>query len=202
MACAQKNHLLLVENRTFGGRKGINLLVHACRSILSIFLSFLSNSSFLVFSFSFSVFAYFVVIPSPRLLLLIIPLLCTASVLYIMPTMIGFYHFSLQLLLFGLGVLIDHYWFVYASCVTPRYQTKKTILFVCLPWHPYLLQCGYSLSLSIPHGMHLVVLTHPYFFWEICHPSKTFPPKEPEQESQNRFSPFPTAKPCLLTSDP
>ena len=132
MACAQKNHLLLVENRTFGGRKGINLLVHACRSILSIFLSFLSNSSFLVFSFSFSVFAYFVVIPSPRLLLLVLPLLCTASVLYIMPTMIGFYHFSLQLLLFGLGVLIDHYWFVCASCVTPRYQTKKTILFVCL----------------------------------------------------------------------
>ena len=39
-----------------------------------------------------------------------------------------------------------------------------------------------SLSLSIPHGMHLVVPNHPYFLWVACHLSRTFPPKEPEQE--------------------
>ena len=51
-----------------------------------------------------------------------------------------------------------------------------------------------SLSLPIPHSM--------CFLWVVCHPSKTFPPKEPEQEPHNRFSPFPTARPCPLTSDP
>ena len=91
MACAQKNPLLLAENRTFRGREGINLLVYACRSMLSIFLSFLSNSSFLFFLFSFSVFAYFVVILPLRLLLLS-PLLSPVhdKGLYIMPTVTGF----------------------------------------------------------------------------------------------------------------
>ena len=59
------------------------------------------------------------------------------------------------------------------------------------------------LSLSIPHGMHLVVPTHPYFFWVACHPSRTFPPKEPEQKPQNRLFSFPHCQimPFLL-SDP
>lgn len=50
--------------------------------------------------------------------------------------------------------------------------------------------------------MHLVVLTHPFFFWVVCHPSRTFLPKKPEQEPQNRFFPLITTKPCPLTSDP
>ena len=58
------------------------------------------------------------------------------------------------------------------------------------------------LSLSIPHGIHLVIPTHPNFFWAVCHPNRTFPPKEPEQEPQNRFSPLPIARPCPLTSNP
>ena len=37
-----------------------------------------------------------------------------------------------------------------------------------------------SLSLPIPHGMHLVVATHPCFLWVVCYLSRTFPPKEPE----------------------
>ena len=51
--------------------------------------------------------------------------------------------------------------------------------------------------------MHLVVPTHPYFFWVTCHPSRTFPPKEPEQEPQDRFfsSPHRQTMPSL-TSDP
>ena len=61
--------------------------------------------------------------------------------------------------------------------------------FVCLLTMAFLpvTVCVLSLSLSIPHCMHLVVQTHPYFFWVACHPSRTFPPKEPEKEHQNRF---------------
>ena len=58
-----------------------------------------------------------------------------------------------------------------------------------------------ALSLPIPYGIHLVVPTHSYFFWVICHLSRTFFPKELEQEPQNRFSPIPTARPYPLTSD-
>jgi len=82
------------------------------------------------------------------------------------------------------------------GCVTSHYLTKKAILFVCLSWPFYLLRCGCSLSIS--HGMHLVVPTHPYFFWVVCHPNRTFPPKRPEQEPQNRFSPLPSATHALL----
>ena len=59
--------------------------------------------------------------------------------------------------------------------------------------------------LPIPHGMYLVVPTHLYFFWVVCHPSRTFLPKELEWEPQNRFFPLPTTRPCPflpLTHDP
>ena len=59
-----------------------------------------------------------------------------------------------------------------------------------------------ALSPFVPYDMHLVVPTHPYFFWVVCHPNRIFPPKELEQEPQNRFSHLPTAKPYSLTSDP
>ena len=50
-------------------------------------------------------------------------------------------------------------------------------MFVCLPWHSYLLWCGCFLYLPILYGMHLVVPTHPYFFLVVCHPNRTFPQK-------------------------
>ena len=59
-----------------------------------------------------------------------------------------------------------------------------------------------SLSLSLLHGMHIVVPTHPYFFWTVCHLSRTFSLKKPKQEPQNSFSPLPIARPYPLTSDP
>ena len=87
-----------------------------------------------------------------------------------------------------------------AGCATPYHQTKKAILFICLSWHSYLLRCGYSLSLHpswhAPSGSN-----SSFFFWTVCHPNKTFPPKEPKQEPQNRFSPLPTARSYPLTSD-
>ena len=60
-------------------------------------------------------------------------------------------------------------------------------------------------SLPIPHGMHLVVPTYHYFFWAVYHLSRTFPPKEPKWEPQNRLSSLPTARPYSLlpsTYDP
>ena len=78
-------------------------------------------------------------------------------------------------------------------------QRRLFCLFACCGFF-YPLQCVYSLS--IPHGMYLVVPTHPYFFWVACHPSRIFPLKEHEQEPQNRFFFFfPTARPCPLTHD-
>ena len=91
-----------------------------------------------------------------------------------------------------------------AGCAAPLCHTKNAILFVCLLWLFLLvIVCVLSLSLSFPHGMHLVVPTHLYFFWVACHPSRIFPSKELEQEPRNKFfSPLPTARPCPLTHDP
>ena len=63
---------------------------------------------------------------------------------FIVPVVIGFYYFGPQQPLSGLGVLANHYWFV---CVPlPIARQRKTILFVCLPWHPLLLWYGCLLS--------------------------------------------------------
>ena len=86
-------------------------------------------------------------------------------------------------------------------CATLHHQTKRIILFVSLSWHPFLLWCGCLISSypswHAPSGSNSALL-----IWAVCHPSRTLPPKEPWQKPQNRFSPFPTTKPCLLTSDP
>ena len=56
---------------------------------------------------------------------------------FIVPVVTGFYYFGPQQPLSGLSVLADHHWSVYVSL--PIARQKKTILFVCLPWHPFLL---------------------------------------------------------------
>ena len=66
-------------------------------------------------------------------------------------------------------------------------QRRLFYLFACRGFSTRYNVC--ALSLSIPHGMHLVVLTHLYFFQVACHPNRIFPPKEPKQEHQNRFFP-------------
>ena len=97
-----------------------------------------------------------------------------------------------------MGVLADHLLVVNGSATTTYLYwlcrsplPDKEGYFFCLLAVAFLpvTMCvlSLSLSLSIPHGMHLVVPTHPYFFWVVCHPNRTFPPKEPEQEPQNRF---------------
>ena len=60
-------------------------------------------------------------------------------------------------------------------------------------------------SLTIPHGMYLVVPIHHSLFWVVCHSSKTFSPKEFEREPQNRLFSLPTIRPyplLPLTHDP
>ena len=62
-----------------------------------------------------------------------------------------------------------------------------------------------SFLTTIPYGMHLVVPTHHFLFWVVCHPSKTFPPKKFEREPQNKLPLLPTVRPypyLPLTHDP
>jgi len=84
--------------------------------------------------------------------------------------------------------------------------TRKRRLFCFFVCHGIPTYYGVgALSIPISHGIHLVISTHFYFFWTVCHPNKTFPSKKPEQEPQNRFSPLPTTRPCPLlplTHDP
>ena len=62
-----------------------------------------------------------------------------------MSAVIGFYYFGPQQPLSSLSVLANYHWSV---CVPlPIAKQKKTILFVCLPWHPSLLWFGFLLSL-------------------------------------------------------
>ena len=79
----------------------------------------------------------------------------------------------------------------FSVLVVPLLPPNKVDYFVCLSAVTPLPVTVWVVSLSIPHGMHLVVPTYPYFFWAVCHPSRTFPPIEPEQESHNRFFPSP-----------
>ena len=107
----------------------------------------------------------------------------------------------------SLGVLADH--LLVCQSLSHHHlhvlavPLDKESYFVCLFAMTFLsaMMWVLSFSLPIPHGMHLVVPTHSYLFgWYVIQVGH-FPLKEPEQELQNRFSPFPTARPCLLTSN-
>ena len=126
-------------------------------------------------------------------------LMCTTRTLYILPIMIGFLPFQpLTTFIWFRVFLPTTHWFV--SCPpTTTYLCQlchsplpdKEDCFVCLLTMAFLSTAMWVFSLAIPHGMHLVVPTHPSFFWVVCHPSRTSPPKESEQESQNKLSLLP-----------
>ena len=109
-----------------------------------------------------------------------------------------------------MGVLADHLLVVSCSATTTylcwlcrSLLPDKENYFVCLLAMTFLPITMCVLFLFIPHSMHLVVPTHPYFFWVACYPSRTFPPKEPEQKPQNKFFPSPYRQTISsLTSDP
>ena len=79
----------------------------------------------------------------------------------------------------------------------PHHQTKNGILFICLPWHPFLLRSGFFLSpyplWYASSGSNLAC-----FFWVVSHLSRTLPRKNLSQNLKNRFFPLPTTKPCPL----
>ena len=110
-------------------------------------------------------------------------LLCTTEAPYILPVVTGFFtispfnHFFLVV-----GVLPDHPLVCQlpppptcAGCAISHYQTKNSILFAYSSWHSHLEQGVHSLT--ILHGMHLVVPTHLSLFCVVYHPGRTFLPK-------------------------
>ena len=145
MVGAQENPLFPAESKTLKGREGINLLVHAFRSHS---LSF-SFSSLLKFPFSYLFFLPFLFLNThfpflgfqiPNTIMLVLSPMFMAMAHFIVPAVTRFYYFGPQQPLLGLGVLADHHWSV--SVPFPIARQKKTILFVCLPWHPFLLWSG------------------------------------------------------------
>ena len=114
-----------------------------------------------------------------------------------MPAVTEFYYFGPQQPLSDLGVLADHHW----SICVPLPIADKGKLFCLFVYRITLSYYGLgAFSLPIPHGMHLVVPTQFCFFWMVCHPNRTLPLKEPEQEPQNRFflSPYRQTMPSYL----
>lgn len=143
---------------------------------------------------------------------MMILLLCMVKVFYILSVVTGFYHFSFQLPLSGLGILADYHWLINCPATTTYLcwllyspSLDKEYYFVCLLTVAFLSTTVWVFSLPIFHGMHLIVPTHPYFFLAVCYPNRIFPPKELERQSQNRLFPLPTTRsyPLLfLTHDP
>ena len=77
------------------------------------------------------------------------------------------------------------HWFVnylatitYLCCPCHIPLPNKENYFVCLFTVAFLSETRWTFSLTISHGMHLVIPTHLSLFWVVCHPSKTFPLKE------------------------
>ena len=76
------------------------------------------------------------------------------------------------------------------------------VLFSCFPWHSHP-DKGWVFSLTNSYSMHLVIPAPLCLFLVVCHPSRTFPPKELERELQNRLPPSPHYQTTpSLTSDP
>ena len=180
--------------------------MHACETnslFLFSFLSLFFYFFFLIFLFS----SFFLVIPCFYFLVFKFSILPSSS-----PSLLSLYTAKApfysaccdQILLFQ--PLTAFVWYGCTCrpphlCAAPNHQTKRTILFVSLSWHPLPTTVwAPSLSLSLMACTQWSSLTLP--IWVVCHPSRTLPLKEPQQEPQNRFSPFPTTKPCPLTSNP
>ena len=80
----------------------------------------------------------------------------------------------------------------YPVLAAPRSIPRKRIfiLFSCYLWHSHMNK-SWAISHTNSHNMHLVIPAHLCFFWVVCHPCKTFPPKELGLEFQNRLPPSP-----------
>ena len=72
----------------------------------------------------------------------------------------------------------------------PHHQTKNGILFICLPWHPFLLRSGFFLS-PYPSWYASSDSNLACFFWVVSHLSRTLPRKNLSRNLKNRFFPSP-----------
>ena len=125
---------------------------------------------------------------------------------YILLAMIGFLPFYPLTTFVWVWVSFQTtHWFVncpttitYLCCPCHIPLLDKENYFVCLFTVAFLSKTRWIFSLTIPHGMHLVIPTHLSLFWMVCHSSKTFPLKEFEWKSQNRLFLLPTARPYPL----
>ena len=129
--------------------------------------------------------------------IVLVMILCTARALYILPVMTNFTILVFNHFVWFRVFLPTTHWFVSCPATTTYLHwlchsplPDKEDYFVCL--------LTVAFSPVIPHGMHLVVPTHPSFFRVICHPNRTLPPKEYERKPQNRLSLLPSAKPYPL----
>ena len=211
MVGARRNpFLLLVEGRILRGRKGNNLLVHACR-INSLFFLFPSLFLFFLLSFLSFLFPCFLFCDPSQvvvtvvlaffslLFLLFFPSLFThgkSLLLQRLPwpdfTVLAFNHICLVWVYLSTttGSSVCHSpspnkedYFVCQSAVTPLPAT----MWFLSPYPPWQAPSGSNSAFPVQ---------------VVCHPSRTLLPKEPWQEPQNRSSPLPTTKPYPLTFDP
>ena len=199
------------------GREEINLLVHACLSKLSIFSFPLLPTSQFSFLFCFTSFSsqclpLGYVFPQKFLLLCFrIPRLSAQKGVLYRACRDWYLLFQPLAAFFWCGCpcrpLTSRQWFnhhhlpVLAVPLPSAKQKRLFCLFACYGFF-YPLQCVCSLSVSIPHGIHLVVPTHHCFFWVHFIPTGHFPQKCLSKNLRIGFFPLPTARPCLLTHDP
>ena len=166
MACAQKNPLYLVKSKACKGREGINLLVHACHSI-SLFSFVISKPFFFPFLF-FSQYLFqccdfflkVTITPIPPTVHGKGPLYnaCHGWLLLFQPLTTFVWSGCLCRPLLVYQLLSQHHLPVLAMPLLITRQRRLFYSFVC---HGTLTCYGVgALSLSIPHGMHLVVSTH------------------------------------------
>ena len=167
------------------------------------FLFFLNSSVFsLIFLFSF----FFFVIPCFYFLVFKFSILSSFSSSSLLYTAKALFYNVCRDWIFLFQPLTSFVWSGCTCqppylCAAPYHQTKRTILFVSLPWHPLLAMVWVPfISLSLIACTQQPSSTLPV--WVVCHPGRTLPPKKPWQEPQNRSSPLPTTKPCPFISDP
>ena len=201
-----KDSFPLIESRTLRGRQGINLSVHTCRSnslfFFLYFLFFFFFSFYLSFSSLFSMLVFYSVVfllrsYYPFFVLLVHgqgPLfysVCHDQILLFQPlTTFVWSRCTCRPLLIHLCWLCHSY-----------HQTKRTILFISLPWHPYLLWCRCSFSLSLMACTQWFPLTLTYSRRYVI-PAEHFPQKSLSRNLKIGFFPLPTAIPYPLTYDP
>ena len=81
---------------------------------------------------------------------------------------------------------------------TPLPITRQRRLFCLLAHRGILIHHGVGVLSSYPSWHAPSGSSSSLLLWVVCHPSRTFPPKEPEWEPQNRLSSLPTTRPYSL----